>query len=146
MKFRVALGLMAALAAVSTSTGALAQSWDWHDGYGRGWSDGYYEGQDEGYDRGWVDGWEDRDDHQRRAAYYRDYYDDYDYAPTRYAYAPPAYVCRQSSGTGGLIVGAIAGGLLGHEVARHDRPAGTIIGGGVGALAGRALDRSQSGC
>ena len=51
---------------------------------------------------------------------------------------------RCDSGTGGTIIGAIAGGLLGHEVVgrRGDKTAGTIIGGAVGALAGREIDRS----
>ena len=47
--------------------------------------------------------------------------------------------CRDK-GNGGLVIGAIAGGLLGHEVAR-DKTAGTIIGAGVGGLGGRAIDR-----
>ncbi|VAV96601.1 hypothetical protein MNBD_ALPHA04-174, partial [hydrothermal vent metagenome] len=43
---------------------------------------------------------------------------------------------------GGTIIGAIAGGLLGNEVARRgDKTVGTIIGGAAGALAGRAIDR-----
>ena len=54
--------------------------------------------------------------------------------------------CRDS-GTGGTILGAIAGGLLGHEIGngRYDRGDGTtgaIVGAGVGALAGRAIDRN----
>jgi hypothetical protein len=56
--------------------------------------------------------------------------------------------CRDK-GTTGTIVGAIAGGLLGREIAkgdgyrsrRNDGTAGMIIGGAVGALAGRAIDR-----
>ena len=45
-------------------------------------------------------------------------------------------------GTGGTILGAIAGGLLGNAVAgRGDRGVGTIVGAGAGALAGRAIDR-----
>ena len=53
--------------------------------------------------------------------------------------------CRDR-GTGGTIIGAIAGGLLGHEVAqgrynRGDGTTGAIVGAGVGALAGRAIDR-----
>lgn len=53
---------------------------------------------------------------------------------------------RCSKGTGGTIIGAIAGGLLGHEVVgrRGDKTAGVIIGAGVGALAGRAIDRGGS--
>ena len=48
-------------------------------------------------------------------------------------------------GNGGLVIGGIAGGLLGHEVAR-DKTAGTIIGGGLGALAGRHIDRKNGRC
>ena len=50
--------------------------------------------------------------------------------------------CRK--GTTGLILGAVAGGLLGRAIVgrRGDRTAGTIIGAGAGALAGRAVDRS----
>ena len=51
--------------------------------------------------------------------------------------------CRDK-GNGGLAIGAIAGGLLGHEVAgRGDRTLGTVVGAGAGALAGRAIDRSD---
>lgn len=51
------------------------------------------------------------------------------------------------SGTGGTIIGAIAGGLAGHEIAgRGDRAVGTIIGGAVGAIAGRAIDKGNDGC
>ena len=47
-------------------------------------------------------------------------------------------------GDGGTIVGAIAGGLLGNTVAgRGDKTLGTILGGLGGALAGRAIDRSD---
>ncbi|MCW0197352.1 glycine zipper 2TM domain-containing protein [Sphingopyxis sp.] len=51
------------------------------------------------------------------------------------------------NGTGGTIIGAIAGGLAGHEIAgRGDRTVGTIIGGAVGAIAGRAIDKGNDGC
>jgi hypothetical protein len=51
--------------------------------------------------------------------------------------------CR-SDGSTGTILGAIAGGLLGREIAgRGDRTVGTIIGGAAGALAGRAIDRGD---
>ena len=50
-------------------------------------------------------------------------------------------------GTGGTVIGAIAGGLAGHEIAgRGDRTVGTIIGGAVGAIAGRAIDKGNDGC
>jgi uncharacterized protein YcfJ len=57
-----------------------------------------------------------------------------------------SYRARQkcNDGDGGTIVGAIAGGLLGNGIAgRGDRTVGTILGAGVGALAGRAIDRSD---
>lgn len=56
------------------------------------------------------------------------------------------YRARQKckDGDGGTIVGAIAGGLLGNTVAgRGDKTLGTILGGLGGALAGRAIDRSD---
>lgn len=50
---------------------------------------------------------------------------------------------RCSNGDGGTVIGAIAGGLLGHTVVgRNDRLLGTVLGAGAGALAGRAIDRS----
>ena len=57
-----------------------------------------------------------------------------DYRPGR------DYRCNR--GTGGTIIGAIAGGLLGNSIAgRGDRTIGTAVGAGAGALAGRAIDR-----
>jgi len=51
---------------------------------------------------------------------------------------------RRCSGSTGTIIGAIAGGLLGNEIAgRGDRTLGAILGAGAGALAGRAIDRSD---
>lgn len=53
-----------------------------------------------------------------------------------------------SDGTGGTIIGGVAGALAGREIAgrRGDRTAGAIIGGAIGALAGRAIDRSDNRC
>jgi len=100
--------------------------------YGRHYDGGYYRGEGRRYYRG------DR--------YYgnRGYYSDRGYYGGRGYYRGR---CRDS-GTGGTIIGAIAGGLLGSEVAgggrygRGDRTTGAVIGAGVGALAGRAIDRN----
>ena len=54
---------------------------------------------------------------------------------------------RCDKGTGGTIIGAVAGGLLGNDVARRgNKTEGSIIGAAVGALAGRAIDKSDSNC
>lgn len=53
--------------------------------------------------------------------------------------------CRKSGGTTGLLLGGVAGALLGRAVdTRGDRAPGTIIGAGAGALAGRAIDRKSN--
>lgn len=54
------------------------------------------------------------------------------------------YGYRCNNGSTGTIIGAIAGGLLGSQVAgRGDRAIGAIIGGAAGALAGREIDRNS---
>jgi outer membrane lipoprotein SlyB len=54
---------------------------------------------------------------------------------------------RCDKGTGGTIIGAVAGGLLGNEVARRgNKTEGSIIGAAVGALAGRAIDKADNNC
>jgi uncharacterized protein YcfJ len=91
----------------------------------------------------------DRDDRRYdrrydRRADRRDYRQDRRYNQQRYINRN----YRQcDNGTGGTIIGAIAGGLAGHEIAgRGDRAVGTIIGGAVGAIAGRAIDKGNDGC
>lgn len=90
----------------------------------RGWDRGYERGYGRGYERGYY---EDRGRYDDR----RDY---------------RGYRC--DNGTGGLVIGGVAGALAGREIAgrRGDRTAGAIIGGAVGALAGRAIDRSDRRC
>jgi len=101
--------------------------------------DGYYRGYDNhrGYNRGYNNRGYDRG--------YRG--DSYQYRNNRgYRGNDGYYRCRRD-GTAGTIIGAIAGGLLGNEVAgRGSRTEGTVIGGAVGALAGRAIDKSDSRC
>lgn len=54
---------------------------------------------------------------------------------------------RCDKGTGGTIIGAVAGSLLGNEIARRgNKTEASIIGAAVGALAGRAIDKSDSNC
>lgn len=53
--------------------------------------------------------------------------------------------CRKSDGTTGLVVGGVAGALVGRAVdTRGDRTLGTLLGAGAGALAGREVERSTS--
>jgi uncharacterized protein YcfJ len=120
-KFKNSIGaLVLAATAVTgfTATPALAGG-RYDDGYSR------YDRYDDRYDRR---------DYRRGDRYYRD---DRNYRGN----------ARCDKGTGGTIIGAVAGGLLGNEVARRgNKTEGSIIGAAVGALAGRAIDKSDSNC
>jgi outer membrane lipoprotein SlyB len=53
--------------------------------------------------------------------------------------------CRKPDGTTGLVVGGVAGALLGRTVdTGGDRTLGTLGGAAVGALAGRTVERETS--
>ncbi|MFT3976517.1 MAG: glycine zipper 2TM domain-containing protein [Sphingomonas bacterium] len=54
------------------------------------------------------------------------------------------YYCRRNDGTTGLVVGAVAGGLLGNVIGGDTL--GTLVGGAGGALLGRSIDRGQVRC
>lgn len=57
------------------------------------------------------------------------------------------YYCRRNDGTTGLIIGAIAGGILGNIIAPGDsRTLGTALGAGGGALIGRSIGRNDTRC
>ncbi|WP_404371894.1 glycine zipper 2TM domain-containing protein [Sphingomonas sp. MMS24-J45] len=57
------------------------------------------------------------------------------------------YYCRRSDGTTGLIIGGLAGGLLGNSLSSGgSRTLGTLLGGGAGALLGQSIDRGQIQC
>lgn len=57
------------------------------------------------------------------------------------------YYCKRNDGTTGLIVGALAGGVLGDIIAPGGSSTlGTLLGAGGGALAGRAIDRNNVHC
>lgn len=57
------------------------------------------------------------------------------------------YYCRRSDGTTGLIIGGIAGAVLGGAIAPgNSNTIGALIGGAGGALAGRAIERDNVRC
>lgn len=54
------------------------------------------------------------------------------------------YYCRRNDGTTGLVIGAIAGGLLGNALGGDTL--GTLLGAGGGALVGQQIDRGNYRC
>ncbi|MFD1786819.1 glycine zipper 2TM domain-containing protein [Sphingomonas floccifaciens] len=55
------------------------------------------------------------------------------------------YYCRKPNGTTGLVVGGVAGALVGRTIdTRGDRTVGTLLGAAAGAVAGREIERSGS--
>jgi hypothetical protein len=57
------------------------------------------------------------------------------------------YYCRRDDGTTGLIVGGIAGGVLGNIIARErSKTIGTIIGASAGAIIGKSIDDGDIVC
>ena len=104
------------------------------------------------WDRGTVAG---RDDDRRFATDYdasRYYRDDPRYTERRlssqdevYRGSDGRYYCKRNDGTTGLIVGAIGGGILGNVIdGGRNRAAGTLLGGALGALAGKSIDQNNS--
>jgi len=54
------------------------------------------------------------------------------------------YYCKRSDGTTGLIVGAVAGGVLGNAIdGGHSRTAGTLLGALVGGIVGQQVDQNS---
>ncbi len=107
---------------------AAADAQRWGSRYERGY-DGYQGGgyRDNGYDRGYRG--DDRG--------YREYRGN----DRRYN----ARSRRGCDNTGGTIIGALAGGLLGHTIAgRGDRTLGAVLGAAGGGLAGNAIDKSDN--
>lgn len=88
--------------------------------------------------------------------YYADHYyrDDTSYRERRlrrndrvYRGQDGRYYCRRSDGTTGLIVGGIAGGLLGNVIAPGgSKTLGTLLGAAGGAAIGNAVDKDQVTC
>ncbi len=55
--------------------------------------------------------------------------------------------CRRNDGTTGLIVGALGGGVLGNVIAPGgSKTLGSILGGGLGAVLGRSVERNNIVC
>lgn len=55
------------------------------------------------------------------------------------------YYCRHNDGTTGLIIGGVAGGVLGNIIAPGGSEVlGTLLGAAGGALAGRAIDKDNT--
>lgn len=142
---------------------------DWRRWQDRNWRDDHSRRDGRGWDR---DRWDrerwSRDDRRRwqRYDHYRPdprfggYYADRYYRPGGY-YGQRwlgrgdriyrgydgRYYCRRSDGTTGLILGAIAGGLLGDSIlVGESRTVGAIIGGSLGALIGREIARDGVRC
>jgi hypothetical protein len=93
--------------------------------------------------------WRDYDDDGYRGGYGgRGHYRQSSYDGPVWRGRDGRYHCRRNDGTTGLLIGGVAGGLLGREVAgRHgDRTAGFLLGAVGGALIGRAIDRNGSSC
>lgn len=94
-------------------------------------------------------------DYDRYEPGYRAYYADRYYRPGRYYQTrrlgygdriyrgrDGRYYCRRSDGTTGLIIGGALGALLGRELDRgQSRTLGTILGAAGGAMIGRELAR-----
>lgn len=57
------------------------------------------------------------------------------------------YYCRRGDGTTGLIIGGLAGGVVGNLLDNgRSSLLGTLLGGAGGALIGRSVDRGQVVC
>ena len=98
------------------------------------------------------DRYEARNGYWDPARHYRR--DDRRYRPRRlgrhdrvYRGSDNRYYCRRDDGTTGLIIGGMAGGVLGHIIAPGgSKTVGTILGAGAGALLGRAIDDGDVVC
>jgi len=57
------------------------------------------------------------------------------------------YYCKRDDGTSGLIIGGLAGGVLGNVIAPGgSKTIGTIAGAGIGAIIGKTIDDGEIVC
>lgn len=57
------------------------------------------------------------------------------------------YYCRRPDGTTGLVVGSLAGGVLGTLIApRGSQVIGALLGGAAGAAVGEAVEKRDARC
>src|SRR4029079_7571573 len=93
-----------------------------------------------------------RDERYDERFYYRDDHRHHERRQVRYEEVvyrgdDGRYYCHRSDGTTGLIVGAVAGGVIGNQLSRGNSAAlGTLLGAAGGALIGQALDRDKVYC
>lgn len=104
------------------------------------------------------DRWDRRDGRRGRAGNWdpaRSYRrDDRRYRPRRlgpndriYRGSDNRYYCDRDDGTTGLIIGGMAGGVLGQLIAPGgSKTLGVILGAGAGALIGKAIDQGDIVC
>ncbi len=90
-------------------------------------------------------------DHYYPERYYRDggYYPEWPISRLDRIYrgGDGRYYCRRSDGTTGLILGGVAGALIGNGLDNgSSSPLGALVGGGAGALLGQQLDRGDIRC
>ena len=146
----IPLAAVTALAAGCTSTGGYGGI-----GAGAGYDDGGYGYYDQNYYSQYGNYDYNRPD-PRHGGYYADNYyrSDRRYKERRlssndrvYRGRDNKYYCRRNDGSTGLIVGGIAGGVLGNVIAPGGSELiGTLIGAGAGALIGREVDKGEARC
>ncbi|HTI66838.1 MAG TPA: glycine zipper 2TM domain-containing protein [Caulobacteraceae bacterium] len=73
---------------------------------------------------------------------------DFSQAKTRHMRQPVRHAstsCVRHKANNGTAIGAVGGGLLGNVIAGHgSRTAGTVVGAGVGAVAGHQIAKSRA--
>lgn len=80
-----------------------------------------------------------------RTRHHHHYRHSYQYS--RSTYASDCEARRHRNARTGTVVGALAGGLLGNQVAGHgSRTAGTLIGAGAGAVVGHHITQREYRC